>query len=109
MLAGKKVQVRWKRYYAQQRDRVFIGEVVKMSSSWLLVEGRFYHLPKGATIPTHDRDKRTMAIPREAIWAVRVLPDDLDLENLEYAVENDLIVIKLPEGEPDLAVSPDLE
>lgn len=108
MLTGKKVQIRWKRYFAGQRDRVFIGEMIKASEGWLLAEGRHYYLPKGATTPMHDAETLTIAVPREAVALVRVLPDNLNLDNLKYGVENDLIVIQLPEGEPGVVMSSDL-
>ena len=50
-LVGKKVKIRWKRYFSEQRVWVFIGEVLEMDENWIMVKGRGYLLDKFSLSP----------------------------------------------------------
>jgi len=103
-LIGKKVKIRWRRAFPEQRIRHLIGVVVDASENWIVAKGRYYFLAKGEAMPRVEGSDRLVAIPREAITTVRILPDNLDLNNLEFEVAGDRINIKIP-GEPDASIT----
>lgn len=103
-LTGKKVKIRWKRYFAEQRIWVFIGQILRMDPNWLEIFGKGYVLAKGSVKPKVDETSRTIVVPREAIAHIRLLPDELNLARLEYEVRDSRIMVKVP-GEADTAIS----
>ena len=100
MFAGKKVKIRFKRYFPEQRVRVFVGQVLEMNRDWIRAEGKNYFLVKGDTKPHIDKVNKIVGIPRENIYSLRELPDDLDMNNLSFDIADLRMVIKIPGGQP---------
>ncbi len=127
MLKGKMVRVRGQREYVEQPSWVFIGKVLEFSENWLLVEGKGIFIFRrklsshsqtavkglkivhrdtatGGLLPALvDEEKRTMAIPRDAIHNVRVLPDDFDIDNMRLEVVGQRVDVVV-DGAPNTAV-----
>ncbi|MCK4518834.1 MAG: hypothetical protein KAU12_01825 [Candidatus Omnitrophica bacterium] len=100
MLRGRKVKIRLKRAVSEQRVRVFVGTVLDMENAWLKVEGKFYTLAKGETKPRVDAKLKILCIPRESINIIRILPDDLDLNNIKYEIKDTRMMINVGGHEP---------
>ena len=96
MFAGKKVKIRFKRYFPEQRVRVFVGTVLEMNNDWIKAQGKNYFLVKGDAKPRIDEIDKIVGIPRDNIYSIRVLPDDFDLENLSFETVDLRMVIKIP-------------
>ena len=86
MFAGKKVKIRLKRSFHEQRVRVFVGTVLEMNDAWIKARGKNYYLIKGEARPHVDEREKIVGIPRENVYALRELPDDLDLEDRKSVV-----------------------
>ena len=104
MFAGKKVKVRFKRYFPEQRVRVFVGTVLEMSDGWIKARGKSYYLVRGDTKPHVDKIDKVVGIPRENIYAIREFPDSLDIDNLSFDIADLRMVIKVP-GEQAASIS----
>jgi len=94
MFTGKKVKIRFKRYFFEQRVRVFVGTILK--DAWIKAKGKSYYLVKGEAKPHIDEIDKVMGVPRENIYSVRELPDDLDLNNLSFDIKDLRMVINIP-------------
>lgn len=100
MFRGQKVKIRLKRLYSEQRVRILVGTVLDMNNEWLKVEGKFYYLIKGKMTPRIDEKARLLGIPRENIHILRVLPSNLDLNDLKYTIKNNRIMIDIENHQP---------
>ena len=100
MFKGRKVKIRLKRIIGGQKVRVFVGTVLDMESAWLKVEGKFYALAKGEAKPRVDAKLRILGIPRESISVIRILPDDLDLNSLNYDIKDARMMINIGTQQP---------
>lgn len=100
MFKGQKVKIRLKRTMPEQKERILVGTVLNMDSDWVKVEGKFYYLVKGKLAPKVDKQPRVLCIPRENISVTRILPQDLDLDELEYTIEDNKMVIRVGDGQP---------
>ena len=98
-LVGKKVKIRWRRSFPEERVRVMIGTVTDMDDTLMRAKGRFFFLAKGETEPRLDDFDKDVVIPFSSINVIRVLPDDMDLENLEYETVWNRILVRVPDGE----------
>ena len=96
MFAGKKVKIRFKRYFAEQRVRVFVGTILEMNDHWIKARGKNYYLVKGKGEPRIDKIDKILGIPRENIYVIRELPDNLDLDRLSFDVVDMRMVIDIP-------------
>ena len=96
MFAGKKVKIRFKRYFPEQRVRVFVGTVLEMNNDWIKAQGKNYFLVKGDAKPRIDEIDKIVGVPRDNIYSMRVLPDDFDLESLSFETIDLRMVIKIP-------------
>lgn len=104
MFTGKKVKIRFKRFFAEQRVRVLVGTVLEMNNDWLKVRGKNFFLVKGDGRPRIDDSDKIIGVPRENIYSIRELPDDLDLDNFSFDIVDLRMVIKVP-GEQATSVS----
>lgn len=104
MFAGKKVKIRFKRYFTEQKVRVIVGTVLEMNSDWLKVRGKNFFLVKGDGRPRIDDSDKIIGVPRENIYSIRELPDGLDLDNLSFDIIDMRMVINVP-GEAAAAIS----
>ncbi|MCK5160561.1 MAG: hypothetical protein KAQ99_03195 [Candidatus Aureabacteria bacterium] len=100
MFKGKKVKIRLKRFAPDQKTRIFVGRVFDMNNDWVKVEGKFFTLAKGEQKPRIDKQRRTLCIPRGSISLVRILPDNLDLDNLEYSIEDTRMLVQIKGVQP---------
>ena len=100
LFKGQKVKIRLKRVNSQQKVRVFVGVVLDMNNDWLKVEGKFYGLAKGESKPRTDSQARILGIPRENISIIRILPENLNLNNLKYTTEDNRMVIEVENHQP---------
>ena len=66
-----------------------------MNNEWLKLEGKFYALVKGKVEPKIDKKARVLGIPRESIHIIRILPNNLDLDNLKYKIKDAKMVIEI--------------
>lgn len=84
MDAGKKVKIRFKRYFSGQRLWIFVGTVLEFTESWVKIEGKGILFATGKLEPFEiDEEARVLLIPTENIAHIRVLPDDFDIDNIE--------------------------
>ena len=91
---GTKVKIRWRRSFQTQPTRVFLGVVNGFSGKWIKVYGRTYLLRHGASAPLVDRDPKHVMAPNDSIELIRVLPEDLDLDNVSYDFIDGVMVIR---------------
>ncbi len=104
MIKGKIVKIRFRRYYADQRLWVFVGRVLDFTGDWLTVEGKGIIVVKGDVhSPIADEQTRTIMIPRDNIAHIRILPDDFDLDHLQFEVKGVRHFIKV-QGAPDTSI-----
>ncbi len=96
MFVGKKVKIRFKRSFHEQRVRVFVGTILEMNEAWIRAQGKNYYLAKGEAKPHLDEREKIVGIPRENIYALRELPDDLDLDKLTFELKDLRMVIRIP-------------
>jgi len=99
VFTGKKVKIRFKRYFSEQRVRVFVGVVLEMGDGWIKAQGKNYYLVKGDTRPHIDASNKVIGVPRENVYAIRVLPDELELDRLTFEIKDLRMVIRIPGGE----------
>ncbi len=104
MFAGKKVKIRFKRYFVEQRVRVFVGTVLEMDNYWIKAKGKNYYLVKGDARPRIDEADKVLVIPRDNVYVVRELPDEIDLDGLSFDIVDMRMVINVP-GEAAAAIS----
>ena len=97
MFKGKKVKVRLK---TEQKMKAFVGEIIDTDANWIRIKGRFYLVVKGETTPRVDEEKRELGIPLNNISLMRILPDDLDLDNLQYTVQDNRLIVDTKESFP---------
>ncbi len=100
MFKGQKVKIRLKRFRFDERVRVLVGIILDMNNEWLKVEGKFYYLAKGELKPRVDKKSRVVGIPRENIYIIRILPSNLDLDNLKYTIKDNRMMIELEDHQP---------
>ncbi len=100
MFEGQKVKIRLKKNHSEQKMRVFVGRVLHMSNGWLKVEGKFYTLVKGERMPRIDEKNRILGIPRENISIIRILPQDIDFDNLQYTIKDNRLMISVGDNQP---------
>jgi len=104
MFTGKKVKIRFKirfkRYFFEQRVRVFVGTILEMKDAWIKARGKSYYLVKGEAKPHIDKIDKVVGVPRENIYSIRELPENLDLENLTFEVKDLRMVIAIPGAQP---------
>ncbi|MCM8757342.1 MAG: hypothetical protein NC823_02550 [Candidatus Omnitrophica bacterium] len=104
MLKGKMVKIRFRRYYAEQRLWVFIGKVLDFTGDWITVEGKGIIVVKGDVhSPIADEKPRILMIPRDNIAHVRVLPDNFDINRLEFYTRGVRHFIRVP-GAPETSI-----
>ena len=100
MFKGEKVKIRLKRIVPEQKIRVFIGKILDMNNDWLKVEGKFYTMAKGERKPRVDEQEKALGIPRGNINIIRILPQNLDLDNLNYTIKDNRLMIHVGERQP---------
>ncbi len=91
MFKGKKVKVRLK---SEQKVKAFVGEIIDMDANWIRIQGRFYLAVKGETKPRVDEERKELGIPLNNISVMRILPDDLDLDNLQYTIQDNRLIVE---------------
>ena len=105
MLTGKFVKIRFRRYFADQKQWIFIGKVVEFTENWISVEGKGIVIFKGRPDPVDiDEAPRTLVIPRGTIAHIRVLPDDFDLDVIKTKSSKLRLYVEV-EGGPDTSIS----
>jgi len=104
MLAGKMVKIRFRRYFAEQKQWIFVGKVVEFTENWVTVNGKGIVVFKGRKEPVDvDEEPRFLVIPRENIAHIRLLPPDFDLSKIKIEVKQLRIYVKVP-GAPDTSI-----
>ncbi len=98
-LTGKKVKIRFKKYFEEQRLWVFIGKIIRFTENWAMLEGKGLIVSKGKITPVDiDDEVRTLIIPRDNISHIRLLPDDFDVSNIEVEVRGIRYFVKVKGG-----------
>ena len=100
MFTGQLVKIRLKRSRKDEKVRVLVGRALDMDYGWIKVEGRFFTLAKGETVPRVDEKSRVLCIPRENISVARILPDHLDLNNFKYRIKDNRLIIEIDDHQP---------
>jgi hypothetical protein len=100
MFTGQLVKIRLKRSRENQRVRVLVGRALDMDYGWIKVEGKFFTLAKGETIPRVDEKSRILCIPRENISVARILPDNLDINDFKYTIKDNRLIIEIDDHQP---------
>jgi len=104
MLEGKMVKIRFRRYFADQKQWIFVGKVVEFTENWVTVNGKGIVVFKGRKEPVDiDQEPRMLMIPRENIAHIRLLPPDFDLTNIRVDIRNMRMYVKVP-GAPDTSI-----
>jgi len=105
MLKGKIVKLRFRRYFADQKLWVLIGKVLDFTENWLIIEGRGLVIFKGRQDPVDvDDEPRVLAVPRDNVSHIRILPDNFDLTNIRTKAERLRIYVEVDSG-PDTSIS----
>ncbi|MDD3725749.1 MAG: hypothetical protein PHI44_00915 [Candidatus Ratteibacteria bacterium] len=105
MIEGKIVKVRFKKYYADQKVWVFIGNVLKFTENWIMLDGKGILIMKGAVHPVDiDLERRNILIPRENIAHIRILPDSFDVDNIHIETRG-IRIFAAVKGGPDTSIS----
>jgi len=100
LFKGQKVKIRLKRFGSNEKVRIFVGTVLDMNNEWLKVDGKFYYLAKGELEPRVDKKARVLGMPRENIQIIRILPNNLDLDNMNYKIKNNRMVVEIENHQP---------
>jgi len=104
-IVGKIVRVRMNRTFAEQRLWVFVGRVVEFTENWVVMEGKGLIVLKRATLTVEiDETSRTIVIPRQSIFVIRVLPDTFDMDNILAVNVGHKLCLKVPGG-PDATIA----
>jgi hypothetical protein len=104
MLKGKKVRIRLKRHFVEQRLTVFIGDVLDFTENWVSINARGIIFLKGDVEPVDiDKEPRVLVIPRENVAHMRVLPDDFDVSNITILYEGRRVCVAV-EGAPHTSI-----
>ena len=78
------VRICTKRLFHEQRPWVFVGRVEDMTEHWVCIRGKGIVIVRGKTEPVEiDEELRPLALPRDNIANIRLLPDDFDLDNIK--------------------------
>lgn len=102
---GDFVAVRFKRYFNEQRNWVFVGQLLQATENWLEVEGRSIVFNTGKSNPIEiDEKPRTLVCPRENIAHVRILPKDFNIATIQTYRENSRWFIRV-ESAPDACLA----
>ena len=105
MEQGEFVMVRFKRYFAEQRPWVFVGQVQQWTEHWIEVEGKGIVFNTGQKDPIDiDEEPRVLICPRENIAHVRILPDDFDIQKIDTSRRNTRWYLKV-ESAPDACLA----
>lgn len=96
MFTGKKVQIRWRTLFPNQRVRVFLGEILEMNDHWIKIKGKSYYFPFGGVQPIIDKDIRVIGVPRGAISSIRIFPDGLDFSHVKYKIVANQLIVEVP-------------
>lgn len=105
MVKGKKVRVRLKRHFPEQKLWVVVGTVLEFTENWLTIEGKGIVIVKGQSAPAEvDQEDRVMMVPRDNIAQVRILPDDFDVDNIRIEIKGVRVFIKV-DGAPDSSIA----
>ena len=84
METGDIVKIRFKRYFSSQKLWIFVGKVVGLTENWVEVDGKGILFTTGQLDPLDiDKELRVLAVPRENIAHIRVLPNNFNLEKIE--------------------------
>ena len=105
MIEGKKIRVRLRRYFTEQKLWVMVGTVLEFTEHWLTVEGKGIVIVKGQSTPAEvDQEDRVMMVPSDNIAHIRILPDDFDVDNIRIEMKGVRVFIKV-DGAPDSAIA----
>ena len=101
MLKDKTIRVRLNKSYHQQRPLSFVGKCVAFTNDWIAVEGRAIMVTRTSKSGVQIDDKPTQnVIPRDNIEAIRLLPDDFDITNMQVSTEGQQLVILVKGQQP---------
>lgn len=100
MFTGQLVKIRLKRNRNDQKVRVLVGRALDMDYGWIKVEGKFFTLAKGETIPRVDEKSRVLCIPRENISVARILPEHLNIDDFKYSIKDNRLIIEIDDHQP---------
>ena len=100
MFTGQLVKIRLKRSRNDQKIRVLVGRALDMDYGWVKVEGKFFTLAKGETLPRVDEKSRVLCIPRENVSVARILPEHLDIDNFKYSIKDSRLIIEIDDHQP---------
>lgn len=96
MFTGKKVQIRWRVLFPNQRVRIFLGEILEMNDHWIKVKGKSYYFPSGGVKPMVDKDERVIGVPRDVISSIRIFPDAFDFSHVKYKIVANQLIVEVP-------------
>jgi hypothetical protein len=100
VLKGKKVRIRLKRHFIEQKLWVFLGETLEFTENWVMVNGRGILFLKGDVEPLDiDEEPRVLLIPRDNIAHIRVLPDNFDVSDIRIGYQGRRVCVAV-EGAP---------
>lgn len=105
MLEGKIVRVRLRRNVAEQRVWVYVGEVTAFTENWVMIKGKSLSVLKRAQVEVEiEEEPRGIVIPRDNIAVIRLLPDDFDMENIQWVRLGHKVCL-LVHGTPDATIA----
>jgi hypothetical protein len=104
MIEGKMVKIRFRRYFADQKQWIFVGKITGFTENWVTVNGKGIVVFKGRKEPVDiDDEPRILVIPRENIAHIRLLPPDFDVRKIKIDVKQFRMYVKVP-GAPDTSI-----
>lgn len=104
MITGKMAKIRFRRYFPDQKQWVFIGKVLEFTENWVTVEGKAIVLFKGRPEPVDiDEEPRVLMVPSVNIAHIRLLPDDFDITTIKTRIKGLRTYVKVPNA-PDTSI-----
>ena len=104
MIDEKKVKIRFKRYFKEQKLWFFVGDVQDSSENWVKIYGKGILFDTGKMrVISIDPEPMAILCPHQNIAHIRILPDHFDLNHIETYPKDDRWFFKV-EGEPDASL-----
>jgi len=102
MIKDRIVRIKIKKYFREQRPISYVGKVTAFSENWVVMEARGIMLSRQQSSGVQADEKvGVVMVPRESIDNIRLLPDNFDVNNLQFTTSGQQIVLVI-DGKRDI-------
>lgn len=99
MIKDRMVRVKLIKRFHEQRPISYVGKVTGFSENWVVIEGKTIMLARQQTNGVQvDSRAKAMLVPRENIESIQVLPDNFNMEQLNFSTEGQQLVLVVDNG-----------